>query len=316
MSSPPIFLRLTIAIPTFQRPERLRRLLDALPSRIAETPGVEIEVLVIDNDPAGSGARAVHDIGIAVRYVREPKPGIAAVRNRALDACEGSDLLAFIDDDEVPRPHWLSALFETWTVHRSSAVMGRVISIFDGDVDPWVEASGTFYRPLRPTGSPLETAAAGNLLLDLAQVRALGVRFDESLGLGGGEDTLFSRQLVGRGGTIVYCAESETEDEVIAERLTRDWARQRAYSSANAWSLARLRLTSGTAARLLLRARLTAGGILRMSTGSVRRLVGIGLGRLEHDARGARTHHRGRGMVAAALGHHYQEYARPPKEMP
>ncbi|MGP9745373.1 glycosyltransferase family 2 protein [Brachybacterium sp. AOP29-B2-41] len=306
--------RLTVAIPTFRRPERLRALLEALPERFAECTGVDIDVLVIDNDLDRSGAPATVDTGLPLRCVHEPTPGIAAARNRALDECRDSDLIAFIDDDELPRPQWLSSLVATWRQYGSSAVMGRVISVFDHDADPWVLATGTFRRIPRPTGTPLEVAAAGNLLLDLVQVRRLGVRFDESLGLAGGEDTLFSRQLVGRGGTIVYCAESETEDFVIADRLTRDWATQRAYSSANAWSLARLRMADGKLQRLALRTRMVPGGALRIGAGAARHLYGRLSQRLDHDARGVRTHFRGRGMVAAALGRRYEEYSRGPVE--
>lgn len=306
----------TIAVPTFRRPDRLRALLDALPERLAECAGVTIDVLVIDNDPDGSGAPATIGTDLPLRCVQELTPGIAAVRNRALSECEDSDLIAFIDDDELPRPHWLSALLATWHRYGSSAVMGRVISVFDQDADPWVLATGTFRRNSRPTGTPLQVAAAGNLLLDLRQVRELGVAFDESLGLAGGEDTLFSRQLVGRGGTIVYCAESETEDFVIAERLTRDWATQRAFSSANAWSLARLKLANGAVHRLSLRARMVPGGVLRMGAGAARHLYGRVSRRLDHDARGVRTHFRGRGMIAAALGQRYEEYSRATVERP
>lgn len=302
--------RVTVAIPTYRRPARLRMLLQALPARIDEVPDAVIDVLVVDNDPEGSGEPATTGSGLELRYVCEPTPGIAAVRNRVLDECEQSDLIAFIDDDEIPRPLWLSSLLSTWAEHRSSAVMGRVISVLDDDVDPWVVATGTFTRVPKPTGTPLEVAASGNLLLDREQVRALRVRFDESLGLGGGEDTLFSRQLVDRGGTIVYCAESETEDYVVTERLTRAWAKQRAFSSGNTSALLRLRGSRGPLDHLALRARVLGGGSARVAIGAARHLAGRALGRLRHDARGIRTHFRGRGMVAAALGHHHQEYAR------
>lgn len=304
-------LRVTVAIPTFRRPERLGLLLDALPARLAEVPEVEVDVLVVDNDRDGSGEPAIDGRALQVRYVREPTPGIAAVRNRVLDECGESDLIAFIDDDELPRPLWLASLLTTWRAHRSSAVMGRVISMFDDDdVDPWVIATGTFTRIPRPTGTPLEAAAAGNLLVDVAQVSSFGVRFDESLGLGGGEDTLFSRQLVARGGTIVYCAESEAEDYVVAERLTRSWAKQRAFSSGNSGAFAQLVLTERPVERRVLRLRLLSGGLLRMAAGTSRLCAGRLIGHLRHDARGTRTHFRGRGMVAAVLGHRHEEYAR------
>lgn len=304
----------TVAIPTYRRPERLSALLEALPARIAECPGADIDVVVIDNDPDGSAAPSAENSPLAVRYVPEPTPGIAAVRNRALDECTDSDLIAFIDDDELPREHWLSSLLAVHARYGSAAVMGRVISVFDQTADPWVLATGTFDRRPRPTGTPLEVAAAGNLLLDVLQVRRLGVRFDESLGLSGGEDTLFSRQLVGRGGTIVYCEESITEDYVVAERLTRDWATQRAFSSANAWSVAQLRLADGCLRRIARRARLVPGGALRVGAGSARHLYGRMRRHLRHDARGLRTHYRGRGMIAAAFGHRYEEYARSPQQ--
>ncbi len=303
-------LTVTIAVPTYRRPEQLALLLDALTKRIAETEGALIDVLVVDNDPSCS-ARAVTAHGdLPVRYASEPTPGIAAVRNRALEECHDRDLVAFIDDDEVPRPRWLSSLLEVWREHRSSAVMGRVISVFDADVDPWVIASGTFARPPRQTGAALSVAAAGNLLLDVRQVRGLGVRFDPSLGLGGGEDTLFSRQLVLAGGTIVWCNESETEDMVVASRTTRAWVRQRAFSSANAWAHIRLRLADSRLHRAGLRLRFVSGGLGRILVGSARHLYGRARGDLVHDARGIRASWRGRGLVAAAFGYRYAEYAR------
>lgn len=302
--------RVTIAIPTFRRPERLQLLLDALPARIAECPGAEVDVLVVDNDPDRSGADPSEAAPLPLRYVAEPTPGIAAVRNRVLDECRDSDLIAFIDDDELPLQDWLSSLLATHQQHGTTAVMGRVISVFDETADPWVLATGTFDRRPRPTGTPLEVAASGNLLLDVAQVRRLGVRFDESLGLAGGEDTLFSRQLVHRGGTIVYCEESVTEDYVVASRLTRDWAIQRAYSAGNGVVHVALRLAPNPARRLSLRGRFLVGGTVRVMAGLARHHLGRLRQDLRHDARGIRTLHRGRGMLAGSRGHLYEEYAR------
>ena len=58
------------------------------------------------------------------------------------------------------------------------------------------------------TGTRLEVAATNNLLLDLRAVRAAGLRFDVDLGTQGGEDTLFTRQLVASGGLLTWCAEA------------------------------------------------------------------------------------------------------------
>ena len=148
--------RLTVAIPTFRRPQDLKRavsgvleqaaaLVDSASAEAGEPRGdavgaadgdegagrgvSDVEVLVIDNDAQGTGREAAlaaaADAGVPVRssaegadepeavglrYVVEERPGVAAVRNRALDETGGRDLLVFIDDDEEPEPGWLAAL--------------------------------------------------------------------------------------------------------------------------------------------------------------------------------------------------------------
>lgn len=304
--------KVTIAIPTFRRPDLLAKLFSSLPARIEECgdAAYDIEVLVVDNDPDGSAREVAERSPLLVRYVVEPTPGIAAARNRLLDESQTSDLIAFIDDDEVPRIGWLSSLLDVWQEHRPAAVMGRVISIFDGDVDPWIIAFGAFRRPPHPTGTVLPVAAAGNLLLDMTQIRNLGIRFDESLGLAGGEDTLFSRELTQLGGEIRWCNESETEDLVVAKRLTRTWAKQRAFSLGNAAGRISLILASSRRERGVLRLVYFFGGAARIGIGYVRNRYGKIRKNLSHDARGVRLLYRGRGMVAAAFGRHYNEYQR------
>jgi hypothetical protein len=167
-----------------------------------------------------------------------------------------------------------------------------------------------FRRRPRPTGSPVPVAAAGNLLLDLGQIRGLGVRFDETLGLAGGEDTLFSRQVVARGGVILWCNESETEDEVPVDRLTRQWALRRGFNGGNAKINVELRLTSSPTRRLAIRAGAVPAGFARVLAGGLSHLRGRLAGDLSRDARGLRTVYRGLGMVSAAVGHTHHEYRR------
>lgn len=304
-------LRLVVGIPTYQRPEKLAELLSVLPERIAEMPeGIDVGVVVADNDPSGSARTVVDQAPLSVRYVREPHPGIGAVRNRLIDTAGDARLLAFIDDDERPLEGWLPALVETWRTHRADAVMGRVISVFEAHVDPWLIESGVFRRRERPTGMPLRTAAAGNLLIDLDSVNGLGLRFDEGLGLAGGEDTLFSKQLIAGGGHIVWCNESRAEDFVPEDRLTRRWAMKRAFSGGNAAVEISLKLERRRVRRAFVRVKGVAGGAARLLFGSARHLWGRLRGDLRTDARGLRMAYRGRGMLARALGHRHQEYAR------
>jgi ribosomal protein S9 len=75
-----------------------------------------------------------------------------------------------------------------------------------------------------------------------------------------------------------------------------------------------LRRAGGTSAQVLLKVRTLGGGVMRMAIGALRHLIGRALGDLRHDARGLRAHHRGRGMIAAAFGHHFEEYSRENQE--
>ncbi|GII99188.1 glycosyl transferase family 2 [Sediminihabitans luteus] len=301
-----------VGIPTFRRPDRLARLLAALGPRLAEIPAsYRPAVIVVDNDPNGSALATVDAATVpSLRYVREPVPGIAAARNRLLDEAGDGALVAFIDDDELPREGWLTTLLGVWEESRPAAVMGRVISVFDEDVDPWVLATGAFTRRPRTTGLEIPVAAAGNLLVDTVQTADLDVRFDAGLGLAGGEDTLFSRTLVSRGGRIVWCNESETEDFVPAERTTRTWTMRRAFNGGNSAVRVELALSTSRTARAQIRVTGVLGGAARVVAGVGRHVYGRLRNDLTSDARGLRTVHRGFGMMSASFGHVHAEYAR------
>lgn len=306
-------LRIAIAIPTYRRPDRLARLLDTLPSRIAEVADAEVVVIVVDNDPEGSA----HDVATSPRsapeviYAPEPTPGIAAARQHALEAAVGRDLLVFIDDDEVPRERWLSALVECWRRTGASAVAGGVHTIFPADADPWVVASGLFRRPRRSEDERIPAAGAGNLLLDLAVVRESGLRFDTTLGLFGGEDTLFTRQIVVNGGSIVACPASIADDELEPGRATRKFSLARARHHGQTQVVVELRLAPDGRRRLLARARNILKSVAWCTRGLARAAVGVATGSLGRRATGVRQMHRGIGLLQGALGIARPEYGRP-----
>jgi GT2 family glycosyltransferase len=306
-------VRVTVAVPTFRRPDDLRTLLPLLLEHVREVSAgrYSADVLVVDNDPEGSAAATVAAVGAPeLRYVAEPAPGIAAVRNRALAEAADAMLLAFIDDDERPEAGWLAALLRTWAATGAAAVSGVVLAEYAREPDPWLLAGDFFVRRRMPTGTPLDVAACGNLLLDLDQVRALGLRFESSLGLGGGEDTLFTRALARAGGRMVWCDESAAVDRVPADRMTRSWVLTRAWSHGNAAVLTELRLTRGGVARLRVRAGWAARGLLRLGGGGLRAGWGLLSRSARHEARGLRALLRGAGMVGGACGLVFEEYAR------
>jgi len=300
--------RVVVAMLTYRRPEDLRV---AVPAFLAEARRHGGSLLIVDNDPDGSARDYVVGLGDdAVRYVHEPRPGIAAGRNRAL-AEVSDELLVFVDDDERPVDGWLQALLDCRDASGAAVVVGAVVSEFEEQPPGWVVAGGFFDRRRLPTGTHVDVAATNNLLLDMARVGPTGTRFDEAFGLSGGSDTLFTRTLVRAGLPMVWCDEAVVVDMVPAARMTREWVLARARRSGNSASRAELVLAASAGEKLGVRARYVGRGLVRVAGGSAR--VALGALRRQDVRRltGRRNVMRGRGMISGALGQVVYEYRRP-----
>lgn len=308
-----------IAVLTYRRPEDISLALPRLAAQALTLgvgdPPADATVLVIDNDPEASARAAVREIARTlppgrVRYAHEPRPGIAAARNRAFAEAGTAAQLVFIDDDEVPSERWLVQLVELQRRSGAAAVVGPVISEYEHEPEPWIQAGRFFRRRRLATGTRLTVAATNNLLLDLRQVRSLGLGFDERFGLSGGSDTLFTRQLVQRGGSMLWCDEAVVVDRVPASRLTRGWVLRRALRSGNSAARVNLELAATALPRTAARASSLVSGSLRLLGGAARLGAGLVTGSTSHQAMGLRTAARGLGMASAAFGYVYSEYRR------
>lgn len=305
----------TVAVLTFRRPEDLQLIIPRLLEQL-DSVDHPAELLVVDNDPAGSAKSIVeaHE-DPRMGYVNETTPGIAAARNRAMEMSVGSDVLVFIDDDERPTPQWLSTLLTTFEQSRPACVVGPVTSEFAHEPDPWIVAGGFFQRRTLPTGTEVRVAATNNLLIDLRQIATLGVRFNLKYGIIGGSDHLFTRQISARGGRLVWCAEAMVTDVVPSERLTRSWVMRRAFRMGNGTALvdldmARFRATASPGPVLVARLKLLFQGAVRVLFGLLRVAFGLVFGSLKQKASGSRNVARGSGLMVGALSISYAEYAR------
>jgi GT2 family glycosyltransferase len=202
----------TIAILTRDRPEDVRRCLEAL-MRL-EDDGQEI--IVIDNCPATDATRFIVECYPRVRYVREDRPGASAARNRALREAR-HDIVAFTDDDAAPDPDWLRALLRNFDDPLVLCVTGLTMPLeLETEAQEWFERHTPFGRGFKKfvldgtSCNPLDVARAGtsaNMALRRSVRQYVG-SFDEALGPGThartGEDfDLFSRILTA-GYRIVY----------------------------------------------------------------------------------------------------------------
>ncbi len=312
-----------VAVPTFRRHEQLAALVPLLIRELDQLDdGAGLaRILIIDNDPDG-GARFVTEelkdflgegAGARLQYVCEPTAGVVAVRNRALDESPRDALLAFIDDDEKPVTGWLRELVSAQRTTGAAAVSGPVISHFPDNADDWVVAGGFFERRHRlhlADGDPIEEAATNNLLVDLASVHRLGLRFDPRFALSGGEDSHFTRLLHRRGGRLVWCPQARVSEEIPAARLNRGWIRRRAVSLANSHTRVDLALADRALIRRVSRLENLGNGLLRIAAGSLAFSSGVLARSVGRRARGVRTICRGIGMASGALGWTYLEYQR------
>jgi glycosyltransferase involved in cell wall biosynthesis len=165
----------SIIIPTFARPAKLRRCLDAIARLEAAT--FSFEVVVVDD-----GGPQPLDILIApsapdldVRLIRQSHAGPAAARNAGVAVARGQ-FLAFIDDDCTPAPDWLLAFMREIERDDRRLLGGRVENALSEN--PYSSASeqiSQFVYEYNRTGGALEPFFTTNNIAVAADLfRAVG----------------------------------------------------------------------------------------------------------------------------------------------
>ncbi len=211
---------LTVVICTRDRPEGLMKTLASL----AGQSDSGFEVLIVDNSRDGGVARALSGFeGLSVRCCHEPAPGLSRARNRGLSEVR-TDLIAWIDDDEVADPDWIAWIKRGFAFpDRPDAVAGVMLPAeLETGAQVDFERYGGFNKgrgiePVRLVAGgpsvldplyPLPNfGAGGNMAFRTGMLRAIG-GFDNRLGAGtathGGEETRALSLLLETGSTILY----------------------------------------------------------------------------------------------------------------
>ncbi len=223
---------ISLCIATYRRPERLRLLLDDL-KRQRRLPN---ELVVVDNDAAGSARSAVEQLiadgaPFPIRYDVQPLKNISLTRNKTVALADG-DWIAFVDDDERAPEAWLDQLMNAATRFEADGVLGPVDPVIPPNAPAWIRR-GRFYEfPRMPTGGvvPPNRLRFGNVLLRGALLRNVEGPFDSAYGLTGGEDGDLLSRLVQRGARIVWCDEAVVHEPVEPSRLSLKWLLRRALS--------------------------------------------------------------------------------------
>jgi glycosyltransferase involved in cell wall biosynthesis len=201
----------TVAVCTRDRPEDVRRCLEAL----MRLPDDGQELLLVDNCPSSEATR--HMVGGygRVRYVREERRGLNVARNRALHEAR-HEVVAFTDDDAAPDPGWLRALLRNFADPLVLCVTGLTMAVeLETEAQESFQRHSPFGRGFSRTvfKGPHNLRAVGrvgagvNMALRRRVIEDIGP-FDEALDAGtptrsGGDHEMFSR-ILATGFRIVY----------------------------------------------------------------------------------------------------------------
>ncbi len=301
--------RVVLCVPTFRRPDGLRKLL----TRVARLDYAgALEVIVVDNDAvAREGAAVVGDLQQTFRFplrcVIEPRRGHTYAYNRAFGlACRAAcspDYVAVLDDDEYPAANWLGEMIRTALRYGAEIVGGPVSPVFDRP-DHWLARSGVFAPVRFASGRVPMIYGAGNMLIRRAVLEHyLDEPFLHEFAFTGGSDFDFFWRCRIDGRSFAWADAAEVFETTPPARTTIGYLLRRKFrNGTEATRLERKFLNSGTAV-----ARRWTTGLGLLGIGVLSLPLAVLRGRramIDSLIRAA----RGAGRLAAEFDLHYEQY--------
>jgi len=187
-----------IAVCTRRRPQMLAKCLMSLLEQYVPLPNVQLQILVVENDDVAKVKQQSLALNGAspfpLHYVQESNQGLSHARNRALSEAlaRGAGWLAFIDDDEVAEPQWISELYRVAQALQADVVRGPVKYHYPPE-DNWAHLRDTGRKTPLLEGTRIAEGATNNILFSrrLFAKEGMNLHFDLRLNFTGGEDKLF-----------------------------------------------------------------------------------------------------------------------------
>jgi glycosyltransferase involved in cell wall biosynthesis len=203
-------LLISVVIATYNRCDKLRLALEGLEKQSLDED--KFEVWVIDNNSSDDTQGTVKDFQdrLNLHYYLEKEQGLGHARDAGFREARG-EYVAFLDDDAIPTPDWLSNIHRNIQEHEPDCICGPIVPYYTSEKPHWfkdeyeVRALGGAWH-IVPAGT---THSGSNMTWKRSVLFDLG-GFNVSLGVSGdtfiaGEDTdLFNRYWKTIRGKIVY----------------------------------------------------------------------------------------------------------------
>lgn len=224
----------SIVVPTYQRPDGIKIALGSLMNQ--KIDGRLVEIVVADNDPAGSAKDFVEsfkkDSPYEIQYVHVPEPGVSNARNGALKHARGRFII-FLDDDMEALDGWAQSLISTSLKFDAGIVFGPAVAKMpnpDDPRNPYMEPYFSRIAKKTDEGIMTQTLGTGGCLLDLKLCDMPSPPFDTSLNETGGEDDILFDHLKMGGTKVAWSPAAKSWEIVPADRATPEYIRKRNFA--------------------------------------------------------------------------------------
>ena len=123
-------MKITVIVPTYKRPKDLKRCLDGL--KLQDRSVDELIVTVRDIDDLTWSFLETYNCDLLpLKIIKIEVTGVVAAMNSGLDVATG-DIIAFTDDDAVPRKDWLEKIESHFLADNAVGAVGGRDVMYDG----------------------------------------------------------------------------------------------------------------------------------------------------------------------------------------
>jgi GT2 family glycosyltransferase len=223
-------IEVVVCIPSFRRPQHLRRTLESLAIQRTER---RFGVVIVENDAARCGS-----VPVAAEFLQDEQfPGLCVVEPRqgnchAINAAFETALVTFpaatsllmIDDDEIASPDWLELMVRAAEATAADLVGGPVWPNFDDDMKHGLHRHPAFCPAYDESGPVPIIYGSGNCLIKRSVFARLAEpSFDLQFNFLGGGDTDFFTRCRQAGMKFHWAAEAVITETVPRSRTNTSW---------------------------------------------------------------------------------------------